>query len=166
DMQALQDAANQIIRIEPMGPEGYGLRALVSINRRQYDAAERDGHRAIEVSPQSGFGYVQLGNLKYVQGQYGDAVQAYQDALQHNPASVDGLRGLMKSYVAQKQPAKAIAAAQSQIEKVPDNSGFYDLLGSALFHLMKDLNGAEQALEKSVALDGNTDAVTQLCQVL
>jgi tetratricopeptide (TPR) repeat protein len=165
-MQTLQDAANQIIRIEPLGPEGYGLRALVGINRRQFDAADRDVHRAIEVSPHSGFGYVQLGNLKFAQNQYGDAVQAYQDALAHNPASVDALRGLMKTYVAQKQPAEAIAAARAQIEKVPDNSGFYDLLGSALFHLMKDLNGAERALEKSVALDGNTDAVTQLCQVL
>lgn len=166
DMQALQDAANQIIRIEPLGPEGYGLRALVGINRRQFDAADRDVHRAIEVSPHSGFGYVQLGNLKFAQNQFGDAAQAYQDGLEHNPSSVDALRGLMKTYVAQKQPAKAIAAARAQIEKVPDNGGFYDLLGSALFHLMKDLDGAEQALEKSVALDGNTDAVTQLCQVL
>jgi tetratricopeptide (TPR) repeat protein len=71
----------------------------------------------------------------------------------------------MKSYVAQKQPAKAIAAARAQIEAAPDKSGFYELLGSALFHLMKDLNGAEPALEKSVALDGNTDAVLDLCQV-
>jgi tetratricopeptide (TPR) repeat protein len=165
DMQELQDAANQIIRIEPGAPEGYALRAIVGITRKQYDAADRDVHRAIEVAPQSAFGYVQLGNLKFAQNQLNDAVQAYQNALERNAASVDALRGLMKSYAAEKQPAKAIAAARDQIEKAPNSSGFYDLLGSALFHLMKDLNGAEPALEKSIALDGNTDAVIQLCQV-
>jgi tetratricopeptide (TPR) repeat protein len=166
DMQALQDAANQIIRIEPEAPEGYALRVLVGVNRKQFDAADRDVHRAITVAPQSAFGYVELGNLKFAENQLSDAVQAYQDALERNPVSVDALRGLMKSYVAQKQPAKAIAAARAQIAKVPDNSGFYDLLGSALFRLTKDLDGAEPALEKSVALDGNTDAVIQLCQLL
>jgi cellulose synthase operon protein C len=165
DMQSLQDAANQMIRMEPEAPEGYALRALVGINRKQFDAADRDVHRAIDVAPHSAFGYVELGNLKFAQNQFGDAVQAYEDALERNPGSVDALRGLMKSYVAQKQPQKAIAAAQAQIERVPDTSDFYDLLGSGLFHLMNDLNAAEPALEKSVALDGNTDAVIQLCQV-
>lgn len=165
DMQSLQDAANQMIRMEPEGPEGYALRALVGINRKQFDAADRDVHRAIDVAPHSAFGYVQLGNLKFAQNQYADAVAAYEEALERNPGSVDALRGLMNSYIAQKQPAKAIAAAQAQIERAPDNSDFYDLLGSALFHLTKDLSAAEPALAKSVALDENTDAVIQLCQV-
>jgi cellulose synthase operon protein C len=166
DMSALQDAANQLIRMEPEAPEGYALRALSSINRNQFDAAERDVQRAIDVAPQNAYGYVQLGNLRLAEKQYNDAAKAFQDALDRNPDSVDALRGLMSTYAAQKQTDKAIAAAKAQIGKVPANSGFYDLLGAALFHFANDLNGAETALENSVALDGSdADAVIQLCQV-
>lgn len=166
DMNALQDAANQMIRLEPEAPEGYALRALSSINRRQFDAAERDVQRAIATAPQGAFGYVEMGNLRFAQKQYSDAAKAYQDALDRNSGSIDALRGLMNAYVAEKQPEKAIAAAKAQIGKSPNNAGFYDLLGAALFHFTKDMNGAEAALEKSVAFDGhNPDAVIQLCQV-
>lgn len=166
DMNGLQDAANQMIRLQPGSPEGYSLRALANINLNQFDAAERDVRRAISVAPQSAFGYVQMGNLRFAQEQYADAAKAYQNALDRNAGSTDALRGLMNTYVAQKQPDKAIAAAQAQISKSPGNSSFYDLLGAALFHFVKDLNGAEAALERSVALDGhNTDAIIQLCQV-
>ena len=125
-----------------------------------------DIRKAIDIAPQSAFGYVQMGNLKFTQGQYSDAAKAYQEALDRNANSTDALRGLMNTYVAQKQLDKAIAAANAQIAKSPNNSSFYDLLGTALFHSKKDLSGAEAALEKSSALDKhNTDALLNLCQV-
>ena len=166
DMSALEDAANQIIRLEPGSPEGYALRALCSINRNQFEDAERDVRRAISVAPQSAFGYVQLGNLRFTQKQYSDAAKAYQDALDRNSGSTDALHGLMNTYMAEKQPDQAIAAAQAQVNKSPENSSFYDLLGSALFHSKKDLGGAQAAFQRAVALDGrNIDAWIQLCQV-
>jgi tetratricopeptide (TPR) repeat protein len=166
DMNALQDAANQMIRLEPESAEGYAIRALSSMNRGQFDAAERDVRRAIEAAPQNAIGYVQTGNLKLAEKQYADAAKAYQDALDRNSNSTDALRGLMDTYIAEKQPEKAIAAAKTQINKSPANSSFYNLLGTTLFHFVKDLNGAEAALDKAVALDGhNSDAVIQLCEV-
>ena len=72
----------------------------------------------------------------------------------------------MNTFIAQKQPDKAVAAASEQIAKSPNNSGFYDLLGTALFFSKKDLGAAEAAFDKSVALDKhNSDAVLKLCQV-
>jgi len=44
----------------------------------------------------------------------------------------------MNTYLAQKQPDKAIAAANTQIEKAPDSSPFYDLLGTVLFNNKKN----------------------------
>ena len=65
-----------------------------------------------------------------------------------------------------KQTDKAITAAKIQISKVPDSSGFYDLLGTLLFQQKKDLVGAKAALAKSMELDkNNTDAIIQLGQV-
>jgi len=145
---------------------GLALRALANINGKHYAEAEQDIRRAIDAAPQSASGYVQMGNLRFVQKQYSDAAKAYQEALDRNADSTDALRGLMSTYIAEKQIDKAITAADAQIGKSPNNSSFYDMLGSALFHNKSDLSGAEAAFAKSVALDKtNSDAVIQLCQV-
>ena len=107
-----------------------------------------------------------MGNLRFAQKQFTEAAKAYQDALDRNSESMDGLRGLVNVYVAENQVDKAIATVNGQIAKVPTNSGFYSLLGAVLFHSKRDLSGAEGALEKSIALDkSNYDAVVQLCEV-
>jgi len=166
DMTTLEDAANQMIRLQPGSPDGYALRALADINRKHYVEAEQDIRRAIAASPQSALGYAQLGNLRFVQKQYGDAAKAYQDALDRNANSMDALRGLVNAYVAENQVDKAISMVNAQIRKAPNNSNFYGLLGAVLFHSKRDLSGAEAALEKSTALDShNYEALFQLCQV-
>jgi tetratricopeptide (TPR) repeat protein len=165
DMPTLQESATQIISLQPASPDGYALRALSFINRKQYTEAEKDIRKAIEIAPQSAFGYAELGNLEFAQKQYGGAAKAYQEALARNSNSTDALRGLMNTYLAENHPDEAIAAANAQIAKSPANSGFYDLLGTALFS-KNDLSGAEAAFEKSAALDKhNSDALLKLCQV-
>jgi tetratricopeptide (TPR) repeat protein len=166
DMGTLQDAASQVIRLQPASPDGYALRALSNINRQHFAEAEEDIDKAIGIAPQSAFGYVQMGNLRLVQKRYSDASKAYQEALDRNANSTDALRGLITANLAEKQVDKAIGAAMVQIGKSPNNSSFYDLLGAALFHSKGDLGGAEVAFEKSAALDKqNYDALIQLCQV-
>jgi tetratricopeptide (TPR) repeat protein len=166
DMTTLEQAATQMIDLRPTSPDGYALRAISYINRKQFATAEGDARKAIEVGPQSQLGFVQMGNLKFVQKQYPDAATAYQEALDRDPNSIDALRGLMNTYVAQKRTDDAVAAANAQIAKSPSNSGFYDLLGTALFYSKKDPSGAEEAFEKSVALDKhNSDALLKFCQV-
>ncbi|MGA9671305.1 MAG: tetratricopeptide repeat protein [Terracidiphilus sp.] len=166
DMNSLEDSANQIIRLQPGSPDGYALRGLANINRKQYGAAEEDIRRSIAAAPQSAFGYVQLGNLRFAEKQYNDAIKPYQDALDRNVNSTDALRGLMNTYVVQKQIDKAVAAANAQVYKSPANSSFYNLLGNVLFHNKEDLSGAEAAFQKSIALNReNLDAVVNLCQL-
>ena len=68
--------------------------------------------------------------------------------------------------MAEKQLDKAIDAANAQIAKSPNNSAFYDLLGTILFNNKKDMNGAEAAFKKSAELDkNNSDALLKLGQV-
>src|SRR5580692_11320599 len=142
------------------------MRALSKINRKQFAAAQEDVKKAIDVAPQSAVGYIQLGNLKLVQKQYSEAGKAYQDALDRDSNSTDALSGLVNTYLAQNQTDKAIAAANAQITKSPNNSAFYDLLGTVLFNSKKDLDGAEAAFTKAAALDkNNADALLKLGQV-
>ena len=166
DMVTLEQAATQLINLQPASPDGYALRALSDINRKQLQAAEQDIGKAIAVDPQSHLAYVQLGNLKFAQKQYSDAGKAYQQALDRDPNSTDALRGLMNTYLVQNQVERALAIANAQIAKVPGNSSFYDLLGTALFRNKKDLNASEAALRKAIELDkNNVDVWIKLGQV-
>ncbi len=166
DMAGLEQAATQIISIQPASPDGYALRAVSFINRQQFNKAQQDVQKAIDVAPNSPIGFLQQGNLAFAQKKYADAQKSFRIALDRQPSSADALAGLMNCFLAQKQPDEAIAAANAQIAKVPDSSAFYNLLGTTLFNNKKDLNGAEVALKKSSDLDkNNADALLKLGQV-
>jgi tetratricopeptide (TPR) repeat protein len=142
------------------------LRAVSEMNRNLFGQAEQDIHQAIQAAPQSAIGYVQLGNLKFAQKRYGDAIKAYQDGLNRDPKSVDALRGLTNVYVAEGKIDEAILAANAGIAKSSNNAGFYELLGTLLFQHKKDLSGAEEAFRKSLAAGHqNSDAWIKLAEV-
>jgi tetratricopeptide (TPR) repeat protein len=166
DWNALNQIASTIVQLAPTSPEGYGFRSVADINLKQYSRAEQDINKTIEVAPQSPVGYIQLGNLRQIQKQYAEAEKAYRKALEIAPANSDALNGLMTIYIVQKDPDKAIAAANAQIAKVPDSSAFYDLLGTAYFNGKKDYKNAETALRKATDLDKkNGDALLKLGEV-
>lgn len=166
DMTTVERASGEVIRLRPTSPEGYALRAVSGINQKHFSAADADVHKAIDVAPGSALGYVQLGNLSLALKKLKEAETAFQSALDRDPRSNDALRGLMNTYVALGQVDAAVSAANIQIAKVQDNSGFYDLFGTVLFEQKKDLSGAQAALTKSVQLDkNNTDALMKLGKV-
>ena len=164
DIDALMQTAQLIIGGAPNAPDGYLLRAVAEMNRRKYSDAEQDMRKASLVAPGSAAPWVQMGNLHQVQKQYAEAIKAYEQALDKDPSSTDGLQGVMNTYIAQKQLDQAIAAAKIQIAKSPNVSGFHDLLGTALFQ-KKDFKGADAAFTKAVELDkNNSDALLKLAQ--
>jgi tetratricopeptide (TPR) repeat protein len=166
DLDALVQTAQQIIAAQPYSADGFLLRAVAEINGRKYTEAEQDLRKAMAAAPASPAPYVQMGNMRLVQKQFGEAEKFYQQALDKDPSSIDGLNGLLNTYFAEKQPDKAVAAANAQIAKLPNNSAFYDLLGTALFNGKNDLKAAETALRKAVELDkNNSDALVKLGKV-
>jgi cellulose synthase operon protein C len=166
DMETLDQCATRMISLQSSAPEGYALRGLSNINRRRYAEAELDIRKAIQIAPLSSFGYVQMGNLKFAEHQFPDAAKAYQTGLDLNQNSSDALRGLMNTCVAQKEVDRALAIAEAQISKVPNDGAFYELLGTALFYNKHDLPAAEKAFAESAELDRrNTDPLIMLGEV-
>jgi cellulose synthase operon protein C len=166
DVDALMQSAQQIIASQPNSPDGYLLRATAEVQRQRIADADQDIHKAIQIAPQDARTYVELGNLQQQQKQYPDAIKSYQTGLDHDASSGLALQGVMNCYLAQKQPDQAIAAANAQIAKSPNNSNFYDLLGTALVNGKKDLKNAEVAFRKAVDLDkNNPDALRKLARV-
>jgi len=166
DIDAVMRTAQQIINAQPYAADGYLFKGMAELARLKYSDAEQDAQIAAQKAPQIPAPYVQMGNIHLAQKHFPEAEKFYQHALDKDPSSSEGLSGLMNTYFAQKQHDKAIAAANIQIGKSPNNANFYDLLGTALFNGKKDLPGAEAALHKAISLDkNNIDALEKLGKV-
>ncbi|MGH9514613.1 MAG: tetratricopeptide repeat protein [Terriglobales bacterium] len=164
DIAGLDRYSSEIIQLQPASPDGYALRSISLMARKRYPAAELDARKAIEVAPQAPAGYVEMGNLQSLGQKNSEAINWYEQALSHDPNSMDALRGLANVYVSQKQFDKAISAINAHISTSPNNSSFYDLLGSVIL-TKKDYSGAETAFKKAVELDkNNIDAYAKLGQ--
>src|SRR6266853_2131890 len=165
DPGGLAQEADQIIAFQPAAPDGYLLRAVAEIIRKQYSTADEYIHRSLEKEPNNPAAYVQLGNLRMAQNQYAEAQKAYQQGLDQDPNLTDALGGVLNVYQAQKQPDRAIAAAKTQLARYPKNVGFHIMLG-ALLEERKDLAGAEQEFKQASDLDKkNTEALVKLGMV-
>ena len=166
NMSELERYSSQIINLQPASVDGYALRAFSYIQRGKFSRAQPDVLKAIEVGGSSPMGYVQMGNLMLAQKNYREAVRAYQQALERQSESSEALAGLMNAYLAQKQTSNTVAAAREQLNKVPNSSAFYDLLGTVLFEhkqSQRDLDEGEANLGKAVQLDKrNIDAWLKL----
>lgn len=166
DLDSVVQRAQQIIAAEPYSPDGFLLKAVAERVRQRYSDAQQDAEQAMRWAPQSAAPYVQLGHIELAQKHYREAQKFYQQALDRDPGSAEGLGGLMDTLLAQKQLDEAIAAANTQIAKVPNVSALYDLLGTALYGARSDYAEAEVALRKAVDLDKtNLDAVGKLGKV-
>jgi tetratricopeptide (TPR) repeat protein len=166
DAAGLVQEADQIISLQPAAPDGYLLRGVAEIDRKDYAAADEYLHRSLTKEPNNSAAYVQIGNLRMAQNQLGEAQKAYQQALDQDPNSSDALGGVLNVYLIQKDTERAIAAARAQVAKAPKNAVFHVMLGAVLTDQKKDLAGAEQEFKQALQLDPkNSDAMVKLGMV-
>jgi tetratricopeptide (TPR) repeat protein len=162
----LAQEADQIITLQPNAPDGYLLRGVAEIDRKNYAVADDYLKRSIEKEAINPSAYVQLGNLRAAQNQLPDAQKAYQQALEQDPNSADALGGVLNVYLKQQQPDKAFATLKAQVAKYPNNSAFHSMLGSLQQGQYKDLAAAESEYKRAVELDkNNTTALASLGMV-
>lgn len=166
EIESALQRAEQMIAADPYSTDGFLLKAMAESARQKYEDAQRDAEQAMKWAPQSPAPFIQLGNIQLAQKHFPEAQGFYQQALDRDSGSAEALSGLMNTYFARKQFDLAIAAANAQIAKAPNNSNFYDLLGTALYTAKKDYAGAEINLRKAVDLDKtNIDALEKLGKV-
>jgi tetratricopeptide (TPR) repeat protein len=97
-----------------------------------------------------------------LQQKFPQAESWYRQALSLDKDSFEALRGLVVTYLSQKQPDKALAAVNQQLSQSPDNSSFYSLLGLVQTN-KHDSISAIAAYKKALQLDKkNTDASLKL----
>lgn len=108
---------------------------------------------------------VQDGMWKLRAGKMDEGRRALEEALQRNPQEVDALTLLTNSYLAQKDPAKAIEVALQYAGREPKSARMQEFLGNFLMKQGK-LSQARAALNASLAADRNFEpALLTLAQL-
>jgi tetratricopeptide (TPR) repeat protein len=165
DMDLLSDVANKTIAAAPRFPGGYVWRATAEMSHNSADKAEADLKTAINVAPQNPAAYLQLGRIRFVQKRFPEGAVLLQQALQYDSNSVEAMRLLIGYDLNQKQPAKALARLNAQIDKSPKNGGFYDLLAQLQIQ-NKNLDLAAASAQKAIQLNpGDNEAVMLSAQI-
>lgn len=152
DPLQLQQAADALIKILPISPEGYIYRGMAKATRNDLAGADADLSKAIQLAPKSPIPYTRMAELRMNERKFSDAEKLFEQALTLNPNAVDALNGLASLFAVQKQPKKGIDRVQAQVAKTPNNPAVYMLLGQLEWN-EKELDQAEAAFQKASELD-------------
>jgi Flp pilus assembly protein TadD len=155
DLDLATKSAEALIAAQPALPQGYNVRAVVKVRRKDVSGAEADLKKAIELAPRDPIAYTRLGEIRTLQRAYPEAEKLLERALEVAPTFTEALAGISQIYVLEKKPTSALLnRIQDQITRAPNNSAYYQMLGQILSGL-RDFEKAESAFEKAVELDHN-----------
>jgi tetratricopeptide (TPR) repeat protein len=161
DAGMLSEVADKTIQMHPDFALAYLWRGTAEAGRKEYDKAEADFQAVLKINPNNSTVYIELAQLRYVQGHIPEGNAMLEKALEKDPNSSIALTGLASYDMLAKQPAKAIARVQAQIAKEPGNSDFYAELGY-LQLATKDFKDAADTERKAMQLNPASLPATQV----
>lgn len=142
------------VRKQPLLLEVVSARLILGqmfSSRGQYDAAEREFTRVLEMVPGHINAQVNLGDMLFAQARYREAIPRYRAYLTRRPASVGALTNIGIALAAEGQRDEALAAFRRAADLFPDDSAVHRNLANALL----DFPESDEALahaERAVSL--------------
>ncbi len=112
--------------------------------------AEQEARRMSEGPNTSGAGDFALARTLHAQKEYGDAINAYRQALEKTPTANLPLEGLVRAYSEDGRPEEAVRYLRDHAAQYPDQPHARFLLGGMLSRV-GDTDGARKQLESVIA---------------
>ncbi len=161
DMTQLSQIAAQAITAHPDAPDGYLWRGSAEAKQQQFDDAENDFQTALKKDPNSEVATLDLGELQLTQQHTAQGRALLEQVLARYPNQLTALNLLVSADLQEKQPAKALALIQAQIEKSPNNPALYADLGALQLHL-QDFPAAQASSGKALSLNKSFEPALQV----
>lgn len=143
--------------IHPNDPNILTLLGMASLQLQQTDRAETYFKQVLNMYPDSEIGITNLARSKMQSGEYESAIDALVSIKDNDINSVQIKLLLIDSYENSGELLKAIEINESLIDEYPDDSYFYQRIGS-LYGLSGHLEKARNAFIKSLELDASNIA--------
>lgn len=147
------EVLREVARVAPKSPLGYYFLALVHRSEGYLPTALWEFKTSLRLDPSNAAVYADIADTYQRMGQYLEAGEWYQAAVEVDPEEVDFHLVLAQFYVdVLPRTEEGLAAAQRAVALAPENSLALDLLGWA-HYLAGDLAAAQGALERALSLD-------------
>lgn len=131
----------------PVAPLARGFLAQAYLVNREPDLAQRELEAAAAERPQDPTWPLQLGRLHLSRGNAREALVQFENAARLSPRAPDALAGEAQAYLALKQPADAVKAAQAALRVHNESAEAYLFLGSVYDRVGQSADAA-QAYQK------------------
>ena len=112
--------------------------------------AVADQIKATSLDP--GLGYYYSGWVYQQKKDYAASIKQFEEALRNNPQSFERLAAIVKSYLAQKQPARAAQRIKQTLKQFPQLAHAHNLLGEVSL-AQKRSDDAQTAFRKALVAD-------------
>jgi len=145
------------LRADPNAVEMRLLLGESLMGRRYYREAISELEAYVNARPTDPRGFHRLGMAYLEQGNTARAEPLLQSALDQNPGNATMLTSLVRLDVERKQPDRAIARINAQIQKAPQNAELHELLGRVYLN-QGNTARAEEAFRKQASIDGGRAA--------
>lgn len=126
----------------------------IYIMDKLWDKAQDITKRIQQINPKEPLGFYMSGLGYQAANRLDLAIDAFQQALNKKPDAVEPLNELVKTYMALKEPDKAMAKLQQTIKQIPDHMHAYYAIGEILRSEQK-FNDAKIAYNKVIDLKPN-----------
>jgi tetratricopeptide (TPR) repeat protein len=124
--------ADEVISQERNNLPARLMRSAALLALGEKDKAKTELQEIIKNVPDSADAQYQLGLINYSQGNYKDAMTAFNTLREHNPGDVRGMIGMVETEVAQRNFPRAEQMVQDELRKDPDNLDFRFALANVL----------------------------------
>jgi serine/threonine protein kinase len=162
--KALESVRQAELR-DPDLPEVHLISGWLKKNSGNYELAEADFQRVIELQPNNGDAYRRLGLTFQSAGFLSDALIAFQKAIQVRPDDFNNYWALGAFYLQRSQYQEAVTEFQRAVSLKPKLEDSHRLLGQA-FSELRRFPEAENELRKAISIRDSSQAEQVLANVL
>jgi predicted Zn-dependent protease len=111
----------EILKREPQHQGARFLRAIALVNLARTDEGRDELNKLLKDAPNSQIAKLAMARLELLQKHFPEAEKQFADLYKVGQPDLRALDGLVTTYVAEKQPAKALALVEKELQGAPDN---------------------------------------------
>lgn len=155
-------AALKALEIDESLAEGYSALGMIkTFYEWDWEGAERELRRAVELNPNNSIAYQYLGIYHCVNGRFDESLAAFRQAHDLDPLSVGISEGLGWPFYYSRQYGQAIEQFQKTLEMEPDFENTRCRIGLA--YMGKGMyEGAAEEFKKAYSMGGDPDGLAWL----
>jgi tetratricopeptide (TPR) repeat protein len=156
DFDGAFEAIDKACQISPLSAKAHNLYGAILLKQRKFDEAALEFKRVLEIDPKLYYAIYNLGEIDFLQKNYGDALLQFNDFVTHEPQNDLGKYKVILCHIALTNDQ----AANALIEHVkPDvNSPFYYFAQAAKFYSKNQNKQATDLVESAFDIYGPGEA--------